>query len=264
MSQLARFLWMTGIITIAMLTGNSVTGNMFAQAQQNSSNMDVKTLREQVWNKVDVKDFQGALNDVETLIQIDPNNADNYMNRGGIKKELGDIQGYIDDLHKAIEINPKDVGIRGNIAVFYFQQKDWENATKEYSGIIDVDPNNATAYLMRGNCQSERGNKQAALEDYAQVVRIEPNQPFGYLLRGRTLAQLGRMGDAKKELEYAAQQQQPDNNRKAFVHKYVGGIYSLFKQTKDARRHLGIALEIYQQLNNPKKVEYLKKEIQDL
>ncbi len=280
MNKPKKFPWITAI-SIVVLAGNSFAGKLLAQAQQNSpqgnsyqdtpshypsnsSNMDVRNLREHVWNKTEAKDFQGALNDVEKLIEIDPNSAENYMYRGGIKQELGDIQGYVNDLHKAIEINPKDVGIRGNIAVFYFQRNEWENAAKEYSGIINVDPNNAGAYLMRGNCQSQMGNKQVALKDYAQVVKLEPSKPFGYLLQGRTFAEMGQMDKAKEELERAAQVNYAENNYKAFVHRYVGDVYVRFKQPEDAMRHWATALELYRKSNNAKKVEYLQKEIQDL
>lgn len=237
--------------------------------QRNPNYTEMKKIREQgwekIWNKLELKDFEGVLDDAEEIINKDPNNAQNYFNRAGVKKKLGDIQGYIDDVNKSIEMNPNDVEVISNIAVFHFQRKDYESAAQEYSRIINVDSNNATAYHMRGNCKSEMGQHKAALKDYAHVVKIEPNEPFGYLLRGRTFVQIGQMQKAKQELESAVQLNHANDNRKAFVYRYVGGIYADFlKQPEKAKEYLEIALELYQKLNNESAVGRLVEEIQEL
>ncbi len=213
--------------------------------------MDAKKLLNQVSNKFEQKDFQGALNDVGKLIQMEPNNGSNYMARGNIKEKLGDIQGSVDDFKTGIEKNPNDDGFRGTLAISYFKRNEWATAANEYSGIIKINPNNVAAYLMRDNCLSKLGNKQAALEDYSQVIKLEPNKPGGYLLRGRTFAEMGRMDKAKEELERSTEMNYPDNARRAVVHRFIGNVYSKFNQPEDAKRHWETALELFRQSNNP-------------
>ena len=51
-------------------------------------------------------DYQGAIADFNQAIKINPNYAQAYNNRGGIRYELGDKQGAIADFNQAIKINP--------------------------------------------------------------------------------------------------------------------------------------------------------------
>lgn len=223
----------------------------------------------EIWKKLEEGDSEGVLEAAEQIIKKDPNNADNYFYRGGLKKVLGDTQGYIEDVRKSIEMNPSDTGVRGNLAVFYYyEQKDYESAAKEYTGIINVNPNSPDSmgsYLMRGNIKWDRGDRQGALKDYAHMVRVAPSDPLGYMVSGRTLAQIGQMEEAKQSLESAVALNHPDDQSKAFVHGYVGRVYAnRMNEPEEAKKHLEIALELYEKLNQEGRVGRLVEEIQRL
>ncbi|MFL0727627.1 MAG: tetratricopeptide repeat protein [Prochlorococcus sp.] len=50
--------------------------------------------------------MEGAIADYSKAIEIYPESAFAYNNRGNAKGELGDTKGAIADFNKAIEINP--------------------------------------------------------------------------------------------------------------------------------------------------------------
>lgn len=51
---------------------------------------------------------EGALKDFDKAIELNPNDADYFNNRGVVKQDLEDIIGAINDYTKAIELNPND------------------------------------------------------------------------------------------------------------------------------------------------------------
>ena len=51
-------------------------------------------------------DLDGALADENKAVEIDPNIAEAYYNRGFIKRAKGDLDGALADETKAIELNP--------------------------------------------------------------------------------------------------------------------------------------------------------------
>ena len=82
-------------------------------------------------------------------MEIDPNNATVYNNRGNAKFDLKDYYGAIPDYSKAIEINPKY----------------------------------ATAYSNRGNAKELFGDLVGACSDWRQTVYLSPNAPAANWIR---------------------------------------------------------------------------------
>ena len=56
--------------------------------------------------KYDKGDYQGAISDFSMAIEIEPQFAAAYSNRGLSKTELKDYQGSISDYDKALELDP--------------------------------------------------------------------------------------------------------------------------------------------------------------
>ena len=58
--------------------------------------------------KNNLKDYNGAISDFTKAIELNPDDADAYYNRGLAKSNLEDYYGAISDYNKAIELNPND------------------------------------------------------------------------------------------------------------------------------------------------------------
>ncbi len=101
----------------------------------------------------------------------------------------------------------------GNTAVSYIgcmirgyekrMSGDYAGAIREFTDAIDLDPNAATTYVLRGICRAELGQHFAAISDYDIAIRLKPDYAEAYLQRGISKAVLFRVSAAKRDLRTA-------------------------------------------------------------
>ena len=58
-------------------------------------------------DKAQKRDYQGAINDFNQALKVNPNYAQAYHSRGKTRLELKDNRGAINDFNQAIKINPQ-------------------------------------------------------------------------------------------------------------------------------------------------------------
>ena len=89
-------------------------------------------------DKYEQSDYQGAIADFTKVIEIYPQNADAYNNRGTAKDVLEDYQGAIADFSKAIEINPEYANAYVNRGVVRERASDLEGACRDWRKAVDL------------------------------------------------------------------------------------------------------------------------------
>jgi tetratricopeptide (TPR) repeat protein/S1-C subfamily serine protease len=136
-------------------------------------------------------DKQGAIDDYNLAIKINPNFANAYYNRGIVRDELGDKQGAIDDYNLAIKINPKYAEAYAGRGIVRNDLGDKQGAIDDYTLAIKINPNLAQAYNNRGIVRNELGDKQGAIDDYTLAIKINPNLAQAYNNRGIVRNELG-------------------------------------------------------------------------
>ena len=109
-------------------------------------------------------DHYGAIAEWTKLIELYPNCADCYNNRGLSKYQLKDYYGAIADYAKAIELIPN--------AAFYTNRgaskrslKDYYGAIADYTKAIELDPNYENAYYNRAIARYNLKDFNGACED---------------------------------------------------------------------------------------------------
>jgi len=115
------------------------------------------------YNKANLKDHYGAIADYNKAIEIDPNYASAYYNRGISKSNLKDYYGAIADYNKAIELDYTDAYHNRGISKAHL--KDYYGAIADFSKTIELDPNNADAYYFRGVSKGSLSDKNGACQD---------------------------------------------------------------------------------------------------
>ncbi|MEI0538624.1 tetratricopeptide repeat protein [Brachyspira pulli] len=116
--------------------------------------------------------YEQYIKDYDKAIELAPNTASLYSERGDAKKELEQYEEAIRDYDKAIELN------RYNEA-FYFDRGfcksilgKKEEAMKDYNKVIKLNPYNEDFYIYRGNVNEMLGNLEEAIKDYQKAMEL--------------------------------------------------------------------------------------------
>ena len=126
-------------------------------------------------------DFVAAIHDYDKAIEINPQYADAYCNRGNAKAHLEDYPMAIHDYDKAIEISPHDAWFyrcRGNAK--YRMGGAFRAAIIDYDMAIEIDPKNEEVYCNRANAKESIKDYSGALEDYTTVIKLNPEKAMNY------------------------------------------------------------------------------------
>jgi len=114
------------------------------------------------------------------IIEIDPNIAEVYNNRGILRKEMNDLDGALQDYNKAIELNPNDADVYNNRGILRKNMNDEEGALQDYNKAIELNPNDADVYNNRGILRKNMNDEEGALQDFNKAIELNPNDADVY------------------------------------------------------------------------------------
>jgi len=119
-----------------------------------------------------LKDYDGAINDFNKCIEIDPLKAENYYNRGRIKALM----------------------------------KKYPDAILDFTKSIEIDSSDHVAYFGRGNAKFEMQEYQEAIYDYNLAIGNYEHWLDANFNRGMAELKLGQMESACKDFQIAKKQ----------------------------------------------------------
>lgn len=147
--------------------------------------------------------FEKAVEFYSAAMEMDPNYADYYNERGGAFFSLNRIEEAIDDYHRAIDLSPPFPEVWTNLGQAYKKVGDLQAAITAYTRAIDLDPDVVLPYLGRAQCFESFEKWDDALTDYSEALRIDPDQPYTLSNRAVILFEAGMLMEALKDLDRA-------------------------------------------------------------
>jgi tetratricopeptide (TPR) repeat protein len=133
-------------------------------------------------NKLAVPSLSQSQNTLDsnlsTNVADDNNNeAITFFNSGNEKYKNGDADGALNDYNKAIEMNPNYYKAYNNRAIIKTTEykKDAE-ALKDFNKAIEINPEYADAYLGRGTLQYNLKNTEEACKDWEKALSLGNTQ----------------------------------------------------------------------------------------
>lgn len=91
---------------------------------------------------------------------------------GNDKYDMGNYRGAIRDYTKVIEISPNDAAAYNNRGISKVELRDYNGAIRDYTKAIEISPNDADAYINRGLAKLVLGDKIGACLDWSKAGEL--------------------------------------------------------------------------------------------
>lgn len=122
--------------------------------------------------------YRDAINAYNKAIELDPKNAQAYLERGHAFDMLDRPENAIEDYERVIAIDPKLAVAYERRGDIYARLGNYQQAIKDYSRAIEVDPKRAAdAYRSRAFVYEDLGNYQQAIKDLTKAIEAIEADP---------------------------------------------------------------------------------------
>ncbi|MEH2414348.1 tetratricopeptide repeat protein [Nostoc sp.] len=135
-------------------------------------------------NKYQAGNYEGAVEDFNQVIKLDPQNALAYNRRGDAYYRLGDYEQAQADSSQAILLNPEDANAYFDRGFAFSELGKYKEAIADYTQAIKLNSKNAYAYYGRGLALAQLKNNKAAMGDFSKAIALKPQSTEAYLQRG--------------------------------------------------------------------------------
>ena len=163
---------------------------------------DVELLLELGATRREVGDYFGAIDLLKEATEREPNNFEAWYNLAEAYHNTGEDQ-YKDEAHwamdHALELEPDNPDAHWLMGMIrYFQYNNPDEAIQDLSRAIELRPDYALFYNVRGVIFLETGQWEECVADYNEFATLDPANPYAYFERGLCYQGLGD-GDRVRE-----------------------------------------------------------------
>jgi tetratricopeptide (TPR) repeat protein len=121
-----------------------------------------------------------AADDFDRVIELKPDFAPAWFNRGELRQQQGQLAEAIEDYDRALELRPGDRAALVSRGQAYFGLGKNALALADFGEAIRVDPKHSAAYIHRGTTLVEVGRYAEAARDFKAAIRIDVQNPAAY------------------------------------------------------------------------------------
>lgn len=125
-------------------------------------------------------DFQGAVDLISKAIDVNPNDATTYSNRGNALLKLKRLDQAVSSFDQAVSINPDFAEAYFDRGVALHELKHFLEAVASYGTAISIKPDYAAAFFNLGHALQELKQPDNAVVSFLKALEINPN--FDFLL----------------------------------------------------------------------------------
>lgn len=151
----------------------------------------------------DMGNLSGALADFNKAIKLSPNDYKANSNRGAVYSDMGKHAKALGDYQKANKLKPNNPVILSNLGYAQLKTGDFKSAVNTLSKSLQLQNNNVEAITNRGTAKYNLGDLQGAITDYRMAIEIDSSYENAYYNQGLALLNLGEPGQAISSFEKA-------------------------------------------------------------
>src|SRR3989344_4491726 len=118
-----------------------------------------------------LNDFEKSIASFDKAIELDPNDAVAYNNRGGTKRELGLYEAAIDDYDMMIGVDPDEYAFH-NRAFLKFKIGKTDDAIVDLKCALQIAGDFLPSYAVLGDCYRALGKNSDAETAYTKALEL--------------------------------------------------------------------------------------------
>ncbi len=134
-----------------------------------------------VLKDMDKNDYNTAIDRLNLLNTIEPENSDNYSCLGFLYETKGDIEEARTNFRKALVIDPSIANFLHKIAIDYGLKKDYKKAILYYELLSEHNPNNAIYHNLLGAFYHKIGKDNEGLNELSKAIELDKYYANAYL-----------------------------------------------------------------------------------
>jgi tetratricopeptide (TPR) repeat protein len=124
---------------------------------------------------------------IVTVMRSPAERARWYLAAAREEHAQGDLQAAIGLLRKAVDTHPGNGELHAQLAQYYFEDEDDEKCLTSLERLVELRPQDARAYLMRGHYLRRMRRYEEAVRDADVLVRLAEQRQLPSLGRGLSL-----------------------------------------------------------------------------
>ena len=117
--------------------------------------------------------------------------------------DSGNYGDAVQSASEAIELKPDYAAAYNNRGNSYNALKQYERAIDDYDKAVELDPSYAAAYSNRGNSYNDLGQYERAIQDLDKAIELDPNLAVAHYNRGKCYEALGDTAKAQADFDKA-------------------------------------------------------------
>ncbi|HEY9786997.1 MAG TPA: hypothetical protein V6D17_16515 [Candidatus Obscuribacterales bacterium] len=128
-----------------------------------------------------LRDYKGALDDLNTVIHVNPKDADAYDERGWLYQKMVEPQKEIADYNTALSLSPDDGYIYIDRAHAYGRLKQYQKAKEDIDKAARLIPNEPSIFINLAWLRDLTGDRQQAVSDMRQALWARRKNSLNYV-----------------------------------------------------------------------------------
>ena len=165
--------------------------------------------------------FEDAKTRAEKVLALDSRNVEAQILKGNAAAGLKDLNGALDDINEAIKIEPKNARAYANLGAIEMQKGRAAEAEAAFKRAVEVDSTSVIAQLALANFYWSVGRLPEAETPLKRAVELDPTSSIGQRALSAFFMSTGRMKEAEAPLKSLAEKPGDSQARLTLADYYI-------------------------------------------
>jgi len=144
-----------------------------------------------------------AIVSYDRALKLSPDDVDAWANKGNSLQVTGKLDDAIVCYNSAINIDPENLASHYGLCESLYHQEQYEESLNFAENALQLDPTLAPAWVFKAISLSQQGHNRHALDAIEKAAVLEPESPETWNNRGEILGLLNRLDEARESFERA-------------------------------------------------------------